>query len=259
VRGLSVVFRSVDGVRTRVPIAGAADLPADAELEPNVLLRPVAECAVLPTVAYVAGPAEIAYFAQSSAVAEALDVAPPLALPRWSGLIVEPHVERILRRYELTVDDLRDPHGAEGHLARARIPEDVARALEQYRRAVDGASQALSRAIESHPPALVPDPVVEGARRSVQHRLARLERRVLAGAKRRESAVMHDLAVARASLFPLDRAQERTLNFIPMLARHGAPLLQAMRDRAGAHVAALLPTAETDATMATHDHAAGSR
>jgi hypothetical protein len=51
---------------------------------------------------------------------------------------------------------------------------------------------------------------------------------------------MHDLAVARASLFPLGKPQERTLNFLPFLARHGAPLLAAMRTAAVEHAARLM-------------------
>jgi len=51
---------------------------------------------------------------------------------------------------------------------------------------------------------------------------------------------MHDIAVARASLYPHGKPQERVLNFIPMLARHGQPLLDMMRERANEHAAALL-------------------
>ena len=51
---------------------------------------------------------------------------------------------------------------------------------------------------------------------------------------------MHDLAIARTSLFPLGKPQERVLNFIPMLARHGAPLLAHMEARASEHAASIL-------------------
>jgi uncharacterized protein YllA (UPF0747 family) len=239
---LSLVFASGTGERQRIRIGAAPD--GAAALEPNVLLRPVSERAILPTAAYVAGPGELAYFAQSTAVADALRVSRPLAVPRWSGVIIEPHVQRILDRYDLGLDDLRDPHAALGRLVRARVPLGVRSALDHYRAALEEAASRLSDAVAQGTPPLVSPGVVDGVRHNIGHRLDRLGRRVLAATKRREMELAHHIAVARASLFPLDQPQERMLNLMPMLARHGMPLLDAMLDRARAHVDSLgLPSA----------------
>src|SRR5688572_17292452 len=85
---LTLVFERRELRRERIARARAAVAAATAEpgsLSPNVLLRPVVERALLPTVAYVAGPGEIAYFAQVSAVSDAIDADAPLAVPRWSA------------------------------------------------------------------------------------------------------------------------------------------------------------------------------
>ena len=70
VLNLSLVFRTdTTGVRTRVSLKDARDVDAHADaadLGPNVLLRPVVERQILPTVTYVAGPSELAYFFQTS-------------------------------------------------------------------------------------------------------------------------------------------------------------------------------------------------
>jgi len=95
-------------------------------------------------------------------------------------------------------------------------------------------------AIERETAPLVPDAVLEGARRAMAHRLDRLERRLVAAVRRRERGLMHDLAVARASLFPLGKPQERMLNFLPLLARHGTLLLDLLRAAAAEHAAALI-------------------
>lgn len=253
---LSLVFVAGAGERRRLPIGAALD-DAQGALEPNVLLRPVVERAILPTVAYAAGPAEQAYFAQSTAVADALGMARPLAVPRWSGVIVEPHVQRVLDRYALDVDALRDPQAALGRLVRERVPADVGASLARYRQALEAAAADLDAALSLTRPPLVDRPVAEGTRRNIAHRLDRLERRITAATKRRETELVRQIGIARASLFPLDRLQERVLNLMPLLARHGLPLLDAMAARARAHVLALglSPAGEAAALP----HAGGGR
>ncbi len=243
VDGLSLVFEVRSGARERIPMAPVHVKDADgswATLEPNVLLRPVAERAILPTVAYAAGPGELGYFAQVSAVADALGVAQPLAVPRWSGLIVEPHVRRILERNALEVDDLADADATLGRLARELLPDRVRGALAGYRAALESAASDLAAAVADGDAPLVPDPVLSGARNSIGHRLDRLERRVVAASKRKHAQLVRDVETARASLYPLGRPQERMLNLMPMLARHGAPLLEAMLDAAREHAASIV-------------------
>ena len=249
VRGLSTVFRYSDRTRTRIPIADAGAVAGDAELEPNVLLRPIAERAMLPTIAYVGGPGEVAYFAQVTAVAMALGARVPVVVPRWAGLVIEPHVQRLLARHALTPDDLRDPHAAESRLVRVQLSPAVRDALASYASGADALNDALRTALASDARAsLVPEPVLDGARHNVSHRIERLERRIVAAAKRRESATMRDIEIARTSLFPLGKPQERVLNFIPMLARHGAPLVAQMQALAGEHAASILAGRTSDAS-----------
>ena len=249
VHGLSTVFRYADRTRTCIPLADAGAVDIDAELEPNVLLRPIAERAMLPTVAYVGGPGEVAYFAQATAVATALGARTPLVVPRWAGMVIEPHVQRLLARHALTPDDLRDPHAAESRLVRAQLSPVVRDALASYASGADALNDALRAALASEGRAsLVPEPVLDGARHNVSHRIERLERRIVAAAKRRESATMRDIEIARTSLFPLGKPQERVLNFIPMLARHGAPLVAQMQALAGEHAATILAGRASDAS-----------
>jgi len=260
VPGLSLVFTTEHGARSRVPIA---DAPAVAErsheLEPNVLLRPVAERAILPTVAYVGGPSEVAYFAQASAAAAALGAPLQVVIPRWSGVIVEPHVQRILERYQLTVEDLRDADGTLGRLARDVISGDVRDALGRARASVDAVMIDLEHTVGMSDTPLVPPAVTNGARRAVQHRLDRLERRLVAAIKRREAGLVRDLSTARAALYPNGKPQERVLNLMPMLARHGRSLLGLMLDRAREQMTGLVAPAPDDSRLIAHGDASRQR
>jgi bacillithiol biosynthesis cysteine-adding enzyme BshC len=239
VPGLSLVFLNRDGIKRRLSLAEAAavrDLPDDQFLSSTVLLRPVIERALLPTAAYVGGPGEIAYFAQVSAVSDALGVPTPLVVPRWSTTIVEPRVQRTLSRFSLGVDAFADPHGVEGRVARERLSPDAARALADLRSSLVAGVASLDGASAG----LLPSEVTEGLRRSLEHRLARVERRLLSAVKRHEREIMHQLATARGSLYPHGTRQERKLAFVPFLARYGPSLIEQMRAAAGVHARSLL-------------------
>ena len=243
VPGLSLVFNADEQrVKRRTPFGDRAGMPRvePESLTPNVLLRPVVERAIMPTAAYVAGPGEIAYFAQVSAVAEALDVPVPLVLPRWSATILEPRIERLLDRLGTRREELADPHAVESRLARAAIPHEITAAIERLR---DDAARGVAGIASADRETLIPPAALEGLQQMIRRRIERLIRRYTAAVKRREEQLMRDVATARVSLFPDGNRQERVLNFIPFLARNGRPLLDVMRAEAARHAAGLVARA----------------
>lgn len=241
VPNLSLVFETLaDGTRRRIPLrdAGAAaaatgESGAVERLGPNVLLRPILERAILPTVSYVGGAGEVGYFAQVSAVADAMHAAMPRISPRWSGTLVEPHIQSILDRFGATIEDFSDPHAMEGRVARAAVSPGVKSGIAGLRAALDASCERL-RADEQTSEALARS--VGTMRAGVEHRLARLERRYSAAVKRAGSEDLRDVAAVRATLYPNGVPQERVLSFIPFLARYGAVAVNAIREQARLHV-----------------------
>src|SRR5262249_36331831 len=75
---------------------------------PNVTLRPVVQDFLLPTAAYIGGPAEIAYFAQLRAVYEVLGRPDPCVLPRASFTLVEGRHQKTMRKFGLELRDFFD-------------------------------------------------------------------------------------------------------------------------------------------------------
>jgi len=240
VRGRSLVFAATDGRRARVPIRHLEQAASDNALDnlsPNVLLRPIVERHILPTVAYLGGPAEIAYFAQVSAVAEALGSEPPLILPRWSGLVIEPRIQKILERHHLSPKDFSDPHAVESQLAQESLPPELRAKLADLRQTLE---EQIARLATRQDEGLVSPRVIEGLRRNLLHRVERLERRYTAAVKREGNAALHEIALARASLYPFGVPQERILNGIPLMARHGEELFDSVTPVVRAHVASLV-------------------
>lgn len=238
VPGLSLVFLNREGTKRRLTVREAVEhRPGPAhELSATVLLRPVLERGILPTAAYIGGPGEIAYFAQVTAVAAALDVPAPLIVPRWSTTVIEPRIQRMLTTLGVEAADLADPHAVETRVARAHLDPRVQSAVRALRAQLESGVDALADAAAGGAPA----PVFDGFRRSVEHRIARLERRVLAGVKRRESETMRVVATARGALYPGGARQERKLAYMALLARYGAPLLEQLLAGATLHAEALV-------------------
>jgi uncharacterized protein YllA (UPF0747 family) len=242
--GLALVFARDGTLKRRLATNERVD--DDVVLTPNVLLRPIVEHAILPTVVYWAGPGELAYFAQVTAAAAAMGRPAPLAVPRWSCTLLEPHVETVLHRLGLQPEDLRLPHAAERRLARESMDRRTAAGIAALRADV----AALADRLGPEPHELALDAVVQGAIGSLQHRVDRLERRLLAGVARRETARMRDLGTVRAALYPFGGRQERTLNLVPTLARHGLDLLGEIHRAAAGHAETIVGTAPARAEAA---------
>jgi uncharacterized protein YllA (UPF0747 family) len=246
VAGLALAFVRQARTKRRLTVAEAARVEGG-WLTPNVLLRPIVERAILPTVAYVAGPGELAYFAQVSAVAGALAVDAPVAVPRWSCTLIEPHIQQLLDRFGVTPPDLAATNALEGRLARGAMSNSTARTLAELRETIALLPDALGE--ESEASGL--GTAVVGAVQSLEHRVARLERRLLAGVKRREVALMRDAATLSAALYPNGVRQERLLNAIPLFARHGLSLLAEMCEAAGPCATSLVGPALPSRTVET--------
>jgi bacillithiol biosynthesis cysteine-adding enzyme BshC len=67
----------------------------------SALLRPLAQDTLLPTVAYVGGPAEVAYYAQLAPLYAAFGRELPLVVPRARFRVIQPAAARLLKRYGL--------------------------------------------------------------------------------------------------------------------------------------------------------------
>lgn len=205
----------------------AAEEPT--RLSPNVLLRPVVESAILPTVAYLGGPGELRYLALTPPVYERLEVPRQLPLPRWSGVIIEPRVDRVLEKFGVDLTDLAAPPGAlEARLVRSQLPAEAVAALDSLRRALEEGYAVLERAATEIDPTLARP--TQTARQQAVGGTQDIEKKLVQHLKRRQETELGQLARARTSIVPNGKPQERVLTVAPFLARFGPGLLQDLTD-----------------------------
>jgi bacillithiol biosynthesis cysteine-adding enzyme BshC len=201
-------------------------------LSPNVLLRPVVEAALLPTLAYVGGPGELAYLPQCAPAYAALDVRPQAAVPRWSGRIVESRVAKVLEKYGIDAEALARAEGQlEAELVRDDMPPAAQQALTTLRKTLAQEYRALEEAATQIDPTL--EKTIQNAANSALKELTHLEKRLVSHLKSRNEIVIQQLAKARVNLFPLGKPQERVFTVAPYLVRYGRGLLDQVLAAAG--------------------------
>src|SRR5208282_1178882 len=200
-------------------------------LSPSALLRPIVQDTLLPTAACIAGPAEIAYFAQSQVLYRRMLGRMPAVLPRAGFTLIEPHVARLFRKYGLTVRDvLRGRQHLRQKLERESVPRALARQMSTGERNL---RRYLTRIRN---PLRKLDPTLAGAldisERKILYQLEKLRTRAGRAADRREALLDHHERILREAIAPHRDMQERTLCALPILARHGLGLLDDLQERA---------------------------
>ena len=202
-------------------IQQAADHPES--FSPNVLLRPVVQDALFPTVGYVAGPNELAYLGQLRDVYARFDIPMPVMYPRASATLVDRATIKFLDRYDLAFETLyAQDDAALNRLLQAQLPESVERAV--------GETEVVLRERLGEIEAAVPvvDPTLTGAVNTTRGRMERdlrnLRGKIIQAAKRRDATLRRQFHRARAQSFPVGKPQERAVGAIYFLNRHGPAL-----------------------------------
>jgi uncharacterized protein YllA (UPF0747 family) len=193
-------------------------------LSPNVLLRPVIEAALFPTLAYVGGPGEMEYLPEAAPLFKSLGVAPQAQVPRWSGVIIEARVEKVLTKHGLTPADFDSQPGTlETRIAKAELPPALAESLKALRDDVESGFARISGEVQQIDPTL--ERTVQSARNAALASTNEIEKKLVASLKRTQGTLVSQLARARAALMPDGKPQERVLTIVSFLARYSGALL----------------------------------
>ena len=195
----------------------------------NALLRPVMQDYLLPTLAYVGGPAEIAYFAQSAIVYQSLLGHVTPVTPRFSATVLEPKIAGLLSRYTLNFQDvLHGPDAIREELAQRSLPEGVQVAFNNAEKSVHSSIEEVQQALAKLDPTLV-----EAAARAsskIEYQINRLRSRAAKAELRRIEVLGRHAAMISNALYPKKNLQEREVGGIYFLARYGSNFLRKMYD-----------------------------
>jgi bacillithiol biosynthesis cysteine-adding enzyme BshC len=203
-------------------------------ISPNALLRPVFQDAILPTVAYIGGPAEIAYFAQSAVLYEKILGRVTPILPRFSATLIEPAVGAVMAKDEITLEDIFEAKSVEiltQRLGARAIPIEGKRRLAAVGNAMDTELTALTSYLESMDESLGRSAQVSASK--MRYQMNRLRRMAATFETQKETSLGRHAEAMLMHLFPDGHPQERVIGGIWFLAQGGEELISRMVEEAG--------------------------
>lgn len=194
------------------------------EFSPNVLLRPIVQDYLLPTLAYTGGAAEVAYFAQAAVVYEALLKRVTPIVPRFSATLVEPRPQALLDRYRLEMPDLfSGPETLREKLATQALPQELHAAFDAAELSVNSSLDSIRAVLTTLDKTLVDS--ANTAREKIRHQLEQLRAKAARAELRQTEVLGRHAELLSQALFPSKSLQEREIGGIYFLARYGKPLL----------------------------------
>ena len=206
------------------------EMKAHAEhISPNALLRPVLQDYIMPTAAYVGGPAELAYFAQSQVIYKTLLGYMPRVVSRSGFTLFDARTAKLMDRYKL---QMRDLFGGEAEfrerLANRLVPPSLAQQFIETKTATDELLQNLRRSVETFDPTL--GSALGKSQSKILYQLSKAEAKIARETLRRNERATADADYLYSTLMPHKHLQERFYSFLPFLAQVGPELIDRIYD-----------------------------
>lgn len=189
---------------------------------PNVFLRPVIQDKLLPTIGYVAGPGELAYYAQMKTYYPHFGLKMPVIFPRISATLLESGIERIMEKlpfelcsYNQRIEDL------ESKYIELNSSNDIDKIFGKWMGQIRNISNEPIKHIQEIDPTLkgTAGKVVSGFENEIQ----KLKGRVFRSLKQQEETQLKRISRVKNQIFP-DGLQERAISPIYFMNKYGIDL-----------------------------------
>jgi bacillithiol biosynthesis cysteine-adding enzyme BshC len=199
-----------------------AQRPVD--LSPNALLRPVVQDYILPTAAYIGGPAELAYLAQSQVLYGKLTGRQPAAFPRACFTLLDERSHKRMLRYGLNPTDLFSGEPAlHDTIAGRLVPEQLRARLDHTKTAFSGALDALRDELDHFDITLAA--ALGTSRRKIEYQVGKIARKTATQIMARDEQATRDTRSLNGLVFPEKHLQERMYSIVPFIAKFGPGLV----------------------------------
>jgi bacillithiol biosynthesis cysteine-adding enzyme BshC len=224
-------FTSGDKSWTREELFHAVESEPEC-FSPNALFRPVVQDYLLPTAAYIAGPAEISYFAQAEVIYRHLLGRMPVILPRAGFTVLDAKAEKILRRYGLRVEDAwTGSQELRRKMETASVPKVLGKNLDRGVAQTERMLAQLKKQIVRLDPTL--GGAVDTARKKIVYQMEKLRRKAGKARDQKTALIANHEKFLESLLYPHKGVQSRELCLLPFLAQWGPEGLRKLQKLCG--------------------------
>jgi bacillithiol biosynthesis cysteine-adding enzyme BshC len=194
------------------------------DFSPNVLLRPLVQDSLLPTLAYVAGPSELAYLGQEQSLYTALGRPQPVVFPRAAFTLLDSRTDRLMEKYKLSLEDVwqGDEHLSQ-RVAASGFAEGWSERFDQGERELERLLDSLQGDIEKLDPTLLD--TLQHAKEKMKYQMERLRGKLTRAALSRSDLLVRHVQSLSRFLLPHKDLQERRVGGAYFLGRAGYELL----------------------------------
>lgn len=196
---------------------------APEKFSPNVFLRPIMQDKLLPTLAYVAGPGETAYYAQMKSLYELMEHPMPVILPRFSITLMEPAIRRAMEKLPFELSDYRGRiEDLESNYIDQTERMDVEGVFSDWKEQVRLVTEKKTEKIGNVDPTL--KAAADKAGTVFENELNVLKGKVYRALKKDEEIQLNRIRRISNQLFPESNLQERQVAFICYMNKYGPDL-----------------------------------
>jgi bacillithiol biosynthesis cysteine-adding enzyme BshC len=194
----------------------------------NVLLRPVIQDYLLPTLCYIGGPAEVAYFAQIEVVYRKLAGRLTPIVPRIFATLIEPRQAKLMDRYQLSLPDLFNAPEKTRELVGSRaLPDSILKSFDQAAEHVEQALSLIQGPLEKLDKTLVD--AAENAGTKMRYQLQTIRDKAARAETRKNSEVMQHADELVTALYPNKDLQEREVGAVYFLLKYGLSVVEQIK------------------------------
>jgi bacillithiol biosynthesis cysteine-adding enzyme BshC len=195
------------------------------QLSPNALFRPVVQDYLLPTIAQVGGPAEVAYLAQSQVLYQALGRVAPVAVPRSGFTLFDARGGKLMSRYGLNPTDFFEgPAPLKERISRTLVPQDLQASLAETREAAGALMSRLESSLAGFDKTLASS--TSKSRAKILYQMSKIEAKAARQALARDTRAGTDADYLFNLVYPHKHLQERLYGVLPFLAMNGLGLIK---------------------------------
>ena len=186
---------------------------------PKVLLRPIFQDYILPTIIYVAGPGEIAYHAQTDYLYKDFGVQKPVLVMRTTATIIDKKISRYLSKISQSPDYFfKSYQEIEQELANQLLGEHHEEIFAEFRAKFNELFTPLESYLLSIDNQL--DRSINGAVSKINDQFDQLDKKAHSSAKRNNEELIQKYKASSNAIFPHEKPQERSISPLVFLAQH---------------------------------------